>query len=266
MQTLSYSMKKYLLTFLTLICLDLVMLGQDLEKTAKNEIDVNLGYQKNFLKDLNLSPLNQVGGGLATLLKYKRTSKNIWGATIQFSTGNIISGPKEQEFSTLYINANIELNYLFKIPQEKLAYQFYVGPVYNTRVLYLDWYDLDAFSFVATHGIGIKGMVSKKINDKHLIQSSLAIPVFQFLSRPPYNGIDEFIIENQDSPAKIIFNGSPSSFNNYFALEFSLDYKYNITPHIDWMINYMLFTHTVKEANHFKSLSNSITTGIAINF
>lgn len=257
--------KSFILSFLFLLFFLEVVQGQNLEKISKNQIEIDIGYQSNYLKDINFSPLNQSGGGLATAVKYQRITKNIFGVKIQFSPGNIKSG-SNNEFTTSFIHANFELEYLFKLSPEDKAFHFFLGPVYNTRVFYLDWYDLDAFSFVATHGIGIKGLVSRKIKEKHLIKATLSIPVFQFLARPPYNGIDEFIIENQDSPARIIFNGTPSSFNRYIALEFCVDYKYKLTKQIDWFINYTLYSQKVTEPNLFKSFSNTIKTGIAINF
>lgn len=258
-------MKKATLLFFTLSFFLKIVQAQKLENMSKNQIEIGFGYQTNYLKDVNFSPLNQAGGGFATVLEYKRISKNIFGVTFQFSPGNIHSGPSN-EFTTSYINANLELEYLFKLTQEDGAYQFFLGPAYNTRVLYLDWYDLDAFSYAATHGIGIKGLISKNIKEKHLVQATLGTPVFQVLARPPYNGIDEFIIENQDNPAIIIFSGTPSSLNKFFALEFCVNYKYKLTQQLDWQINYILFTQKVKEANLLKSLSNTISTGITINF
>lgn len=258
-------MNKSTLLFITLLFFLKIAQGQNLEKVSKNKIEIVVGYQANYLKDANFSPLNQVGGGFATSLKYKKITKNIFGVYFQFSPGSINSGPSK-EFTTSYINANLELEYLYKLTPEEGVSQFYLGPVYNTRVLYLDWYDLEAFSYVATHSIGIRGLISKNLKEKHLIQASLSIPVLQFLARPPYNGIDEFIIENQDSPAKIIFSGTPSSFNKFFALEFCVGYKYNLTQHMFWYSNYTLYTQKVKEPNLLKSLSNTISTGIAINF
>ena len=99
-----------------------------------------------------------------------------------------------------------------------------------------------------------------------MIRASLSIPVFQSLARPPYNGIDEFIIENQDKPADIIFSGTPTSFNDFIAFEFCVDYTYKLTKRIDWHTNYTLYTQQVMESNRFKSLSNTITTGVAIKF
>ena len=258
-------MKKSIYLFITLLFLLKTVQGQNVAQVFKNQIEVGIGYQSNLIKDTNFSPLNQKGGGFATLVKYQRISKNILGANIQFSSGSIDSGTAN-EFSTSYINANVGFEYLFGLSEEKNTYHFYVGPAYNTKVLYLDWYNLDAYSYVATHGIAVKGLISRTIKTTHLIQASLSLPVFQFLARPPYNGIDEYIIENQDNPAKILFNSSPSSFNTFIALEFYVIYKYKLSKRIDWYLNYTLYTQKALEPSLFKSLSNTITTGIAINF
>ena len=258
-------MIKSTLLFLALLFFLKIAQGQNLENRSKNQIEISFGYQSNVLKDANFSPLNQHGGGFATLLKYKRRSKNIFGANFQFSPGQFNSGPSNA-FSSTYIHANLEIEYLFKLTQKTDTYHFFIGPAYNTNVLYLDWYNLDAFSYTATHGIDIKGLVSKRINKKQFIQATLSVPVFQFLARPPYNGIDENIIENQDNPAKIIFSGTPSSFNSFIALEFGVTYKYKLRQHLDWCLNYALFSQKVNAPNRFKSLSNTLSTGLVLNF
>tara|TARA_R110000868_G_scaffold372453_2_gene636288 strand:- start:458 stop:1234 length:777 start_codon:yes stop_codon:yes gene_type:complete len=258
-------MRKYIISFLALFIFLKIAQGQYLDKKSKNQIEIGFGHQSSYLKDKNFSPLNQKGGGLATRIKYQRISKNIFGANLQISSGNIYSGPSNG-FTTSFINVNLGLEYLFRLSPQEQSFQFFIGPVYNSRVLYLDWYDQDAFSYVASHGVGLKGLISKRINDKHMIRASLSIPVFQSLARPPYNGIDEFIIENQDKPADIIFSGTPTSFNDFIAFEFCVDYTYKLTKRIDWHTNYTLYTQQVMESNRFKSLSNTITTGVAIKF
>ncbi|MEQ9382711.1 MAG: hypothetical protein RIF36_12770 [Imperialibacter sp.] len=258
-------MNKYTVAFIALLFFLKNAHGQHLKEASINQVGVGVGYQHSYLKDDNFSPLNQAGGGLATSARYQRISKNVFGVNFQFSSGNIHSGPTSG-FTTSFINANLELEYLFKLTPDENAFQFFLGPANSTRVLYLDWYDLEAFSYVATHGVGIKGMVSKHIKEKHLLQATLSLPVFQLLARPPYNGIDEFIIENQDSPANIIFSGTPSSLNDFFALGLCVDYKYKLTERVAWHTNYSLHMQTVMATNRFKSLSNTVTTGVAVNF
>lgn len=227
----------------------------------KSSIAFNLGYQKNYLQDNLFSPLNQNGGGLALGLGYERRTQHIFGVCISFSSGDLKSGENDH-FTSSYINANLGLEYLMNIAHQSESTKFYLGGVYNTRVLFYDWSDLDAFSFTSAHGISLKGMAIKKINDKNSLRTSLALPVLQFLGRPPYNGIDEFIIDNQDEPAKIIFSGNLTSLNKYSGIEWKLGYTHHLSPRLNWDIHNTLLFQKVKEINDSKSLSNTISTGL----
>ncbi len=164
------------------------------------------------------------------------------------------------------MDISIGMEYLVKIENENESLNFYLGGVYETRALFVEWNDLDAFSYTSTQGLAIKGLVTKKFNSKHSIQTSLGIPVFQFLGRPPYNGIDEFIIENQDSPVKIMLKGEPSSFGQYLGLDWNLGYNYQITPRLVWNIDYSLFIQKVKDVHQFKRLSMVPSTGLTFKF
>lgn len=258
-------MERSIIAILFFTFLTVAIQAQDTNKTFKNQLDVDIGYQKIYLKDDNFSPLNQNGGGLIYSISYNRGLNNRFGVSIQYSSGNLDSGPLNR-FNTSYINANLRVEYLAGLSLENRSFDFYFGGTYNTRVLFLDWYDLDAFSFTTTHGISLKGLLIKEIGKKHFAQSALTIPVLQFLSRPPYNGIDEFIIENQDNPAIILFNSNLESMNKYLGLEWLLSYTYQFSSRLDLRVEYTLYFQKVDQLNHFKSLSNAISTGITINF
>lgn len=262
---ISSIMTKSTISFLFFTLLSNVLPAQDNGKSFKNHLDVGIGYQKIYLEDENFSPLNQNGGGLLYALSYRRCAKNSYGASVQYSSGSLFSGPSKR-FNTSFINANLSLEYLAGLSKADKPFNSYLGVAYNTRVLYLDWYDLDAFSYTATHGFSLKGMVTVKAGEKHFIQSSLAIPMLQFLGRPPYNGIDEFIIENQDNPANIIFHGNLVSINKYAALEWLFSYSYQLSGRIGINVEYSLYAQKVREPNQVRSLSNTVSTGVRFKF
>ena len=256
---------KSIISFLFFTFLSQILPAQDNGKSFKKHLNVDIGFHKIYLEDENFSPLNQNGGGLLYAISYRRCSKNSYGISIRYGSGILGSGPSDR-FNTSYINANLSLDYLVRLSDGAKPFNSYLGVAYNTQVLFFDWYDLEAFSYTATHGFSLKGMATIKIKEQHFIQSSLDIPMLQFLGRPPYNGIDEFIIENQDNPANIIFHGNLASINKYVALEWLLSYSYQLSGRIDFHVNYSLYAQKVNEPNHLRSLSNAVSTGVRFKF
>lgn len=236
------------------------------DETFKNELQFKIGLNQHYIKDSNFSPLNQKGNGLLYSLSYQKQTKNLFKTEIQFSNGYLYSGPSDV-FESIFYNANIQLEYLMRISAPENTFNTFLGLAYNTRVLYFDWYDQDSFSFIATHGISLKALFSKQFNSRHVLKTSFAIPILNFVSRPPYNGIDEYLIEHQDHPAKIIFrNQGLSSINNYFGVNCELSYVYAISARFNWEINYQLFYQFENRTSKFNGLSNIYATGLTYKF
>lgn len=237
-------------------------------KGQENQIGFDLGFNQGFLKDLNFSPLNYQEGGLLYSLDYVRKQskgKGILSIDADFSFGKLQTAASESFISeqTLF---NLELSYLRKINLENQNWQFYLGGQYNSYLQILDWNDFDSFSFLATHGIGLKGFTAYKINDKNSIQSTFFLPLIQNLVRPPYNGIDEYIIENQDNILKILTHGKPAVFNKYIAFDWKVNYIYVLNSRLNLRISYLLRYQNVNEINKFIQLQNQFTTGLLLKF
>lgn len=239
--------------------------AQQPETATVNSIGFTVGYSSDRIKDTNFSPLNQQGSALVYSIGYARHSKNMFKINIEYGDGILESGlPNRLESS--YYKANIGMAYLKGIVSEQRKINFYVGGTYNLTVLYLDWFDQDAFSFASTNGLSFSAAISSQLASKHAIESTLSIPVLQLLSRPPYNGIDEDIIENQEDPLKIILNGKLVSFNTYQAVDWNLNYSYEISRYFNWRLAYNLSFQNVKDLNRLTSLSNTISTSISFKF
>ncbi len=226
-----------------------------------NSIGLEIGYSIDYLNDQNFSPINQKGTTLLYSANYERWTENSFKISISYGDGTLESRP-DNSFNTSYYKARISSTYLKNISKKSSSTKFYIGGAYNLNLLYLDWYDQDAFSYITTNGLSVNGAISKQLNNKHSIRSELAIPFIQFLSRPPYNGIDEFIIENQDQPIAIILDGNLTSFNTYRAFIWNVNYSYRLSQHFNWQIGYTLNLQKVDDINKFKSLTNSISTSV----
>jgi len=267
-------MKKSVIIFMIFIVYSNSVFSQEGElkpikkQLHKNQIGFQIGYNQGYLKDLNFSALNYKENGLLYSLNYihqKPNGKGIFNVDMDFSLGKLKTRASK-DFTSAITMANLELSYVRKLTNKDSKYSFYLGGQYNSYLQILDWNDYESFSFLATHGIGLKGLLSYNLNSKHKFTTSLFIPVFQDLVRPPYNGIDETIIEDQDNTVKLIFAGKPSSFNTYFAFDWKLNYFYAISNRFDLTATYLVRYQNVSEINKVKHLQNQFTIGLNFKF
>jgi hypothetical protein len=238
-------------------------------KTRNNQIGICGGYNQGFIKDPIFSNLNYTENGYLADLLYSHLTpnrNNLIKANVNFSSGKLKTNNIDF-FTSSYILANINLAYLRKLPNHKSQYfSSYLGVNYMTRIQYLDWNNQTSFSFIATHGLSIQTNLFWNIKTKHSIETALSIPVFQVLVRPPYNGIDNFITDNQDNTIKLIFTGKPTSLNKYVAINWETNYKYAISDQFDLKLGYTLNYERIFETQEFIQLQNQIMTGINIKF
>ncbi|WP_147676927.1 hypothetical protein [Algibacter pacificus] len=258
-------MKLKTTTIIAAFLLALTAKAQRVTSTSKKYIGLDIGYRFDNLNDQNLSPLNQKGEGLSYSLFYEKRKKNILKLNINYSDGLLESGVNDT-FETSYYTGSFNASYLKSLSHSAKTTKFYIGLTYNLDVYYMDWFDQDAFSYSTTNGLSFTGAFTKQLNTKQFIEGSVTIPFLQYLSRPPYNGINEFIIENQDTPVNIIFDGELTSFKKYKAIAWNINYNLEISNHINWRLNYTLNIKKVIEINKVKSVSNLISTSISYKF
>jgi len=252
-------------TILIFVLFTLTSKAQIVTTTPKNYIGLGIGYRFDNLNDQNFSPLNQKGGGLFYSLFYEKRGDNILKLSIDYSNGTLASGA-DDAFESTYYAANIGVSYFKNLSPSEANTKFYIGGTYNLDIYYTDWSDQDAFSYITANGLSIAGAINKQLNDKQFIESSISFPFLQFLSRPPYNGINEFIIENQDSPAKIIFDGDLTSLHKFQSFTWDINYNLEVSNHINWRLYYALNVKKVAELNEFKSVSNRVSTSMSYKF
>lgn len=253
---------------LSIVCIALFVINisaQGTELNLKNYVGVGIGYSFDHINDQNLSPLNQKGNSLFYTIFYERRSENILKIALTYGDGNLKSGLKDK-FDTSYYVANLSVSYYRNLSSAQSATKFYLGGTYNLKVLYTDWFDQDAFSYLTTNGLSISGAISQRINEKQYVESTLSVPFLLFLSRPPYNGIDETIIENQDEPIAIILDGKLTSFKKYRAITWNVNYNREIFRRFNWKVDYTLNVQKVTDVNEYKSISNLVSTSLIYKF
>tara|TARA_R110001592_G_C13166240_1_gene749447 strand:+ start:1265 stop:2041 length:777 start_codon:yes stop_codon:yes gene_type:complete len=239
--------------------------AQESESVPVNYWGVGIGYSLDRVKDINFSPLHQKGNSLFYSIFYERHAENIIKVNFKYSGGTLKSGRSNRLKSSFY-SPSISVTYLKNLSSEQQSTSLYIGGTYKLDILYMDWYDQDAFSYLSTNGLSVSGAISKQITSGKNIESTISIPIVQFLSRPPYNGIDEFIIENQDDPLKIILNGDFASFREYKSISWNINYSQEISSRWNWKIDYDLNIQRVEKEPTFTSLSNRISTSLLYKF
>ncbi|ADV47486.1 hypothetical protein Celal_0129 [Cellulophaga algicola DSM 14237] len=258
-------MKTALTVLFLLFCRHPSVFAQAQESFPTHYIGIGIGYSFDHISDQNFSPLHQKGQGLFYRVFYEHRKENSLKVALTYGNNSLKSGAND-DFTSAHYFVDVGISYLKNLAASDAVTKYYLGGAYGLRITYLDWKDQDAFSYVATNGLSLSGAVETKINDKQRIGTTVAIPVVQFLSRPPYNGIDEFIIAHQDNPAAIIFNGKLASFKTYKAISWNINYRKEISPHFNWNVNYDFSLQTVDQEQEYKSISNRISTSVLYKF
>jgi len=257
-------MKLSFLILLFIFFLGISVFAQQ-QKEQNNSLGFQVGYHKTHLNDALFSPLNLKGGGLLYEINYNRINKNIFGATVKYSGGEVETSQAKlfNSIKTSYTYANVQLEYLLGLSKQKSAVKSYLGVVYNTRILYLDWNDQDSYSFAATHGLSIKALFTKQIN-KHKISTSITVPNLSLVSRPAYN-LTDVTIDNSNE-IEIIFNGELSSFNTYKAVDWDVLYQYSFSSKFSLIFGYQMSYQNINKPLLLKQFTNNYTTGISYKF
>lgn len=238
------------------------------QEENKNSLSVNFGYQSGVLNDANFSPLNYRENGSNYALKYTRfgnNKKSIIG--IQVNAGfSTLSTSASTFFDTDVIQAQLDIFYAKKLKRITSKSTFYLGGRFTSRVKSLDWENTESFSYFAAHSLGIKGLYQYLLTPKVIFETAIYIPFISLIARPPYNGIDEGIIENQDNILALITNGNIESFNSYFRIVANFNLTYEFTKSFAIKTNILLDYNTVNQENNWTQFQIITNAGLAYNF
>jgi hypothetical protein len=238
-------------------------------KVTSNQVSLETGLIKGYFKDLNFAQLNYNESGALLSLTYLRQNPDgnrIFAADIDFANGKIKSDVGEF-FDARHTLGNVELSFLWRLRQlKKTNLSFFLGPQYNSFIQYVDWNDQEAWTYLAAHGLNIKGFVRYKGSGRRSFETSISIPVVLVFVRPPYNGYDLFIQENSENLLKIAFRGELASFNKYFAVDWKTIYRYAASNHLDFIFGFLFRYQGVSGYNKIRHFQNQLTVGFAIKF
>ncbi len=239
------------------------------QRNLKNKIAIEFGYNQVYLKDHVFSPLNYTGGGSLISLNYQRNSNEL--KNMIFVDFNLISTGLKTNASDLlsshqYIG-NFEIGYLRNTRISIMPkIELFIGTSYISEIGYLDWFS-ESRSYFATHGLTAKTLLLYQPKPKHLIQTTLSIPIFQLMVRPPYNGFNKETEELFDrSIIRLVFKGKFASFNQYFGLFWKTSYTFQLSRRWDLDFAYSLNYRRTYEENHLIQFNNILSSSIHFKF
>ncbi|AFM02608.1 hypothetical protein Fleli_0106 [Bernardetia litoralis DSM 6794] len=233
----------------------------------KNTIGMQAGYTQSYIKDLNYSPLNYSAQGFNIGLSYERITKkeNLFFLKTDFSSSTLSHKISDKFDADRYL-VNLEIGYLKNIHLSNEKLNLKIGGSYHSYIDATFFDGIEAITFFTLHGVDISTRFSYQISSKKRLTTSLSVPVFGLLVRPPYTGWDKFIIESQDTPAKVFFRGDLASINKYVALNWNLNYSYSLSPKWNLSAQYQLRYYKTKELDLAKYLTNQLSFGANFKF
>lgn len=235
----------------------------------KNSVEISYNIIGGHLKDINFSPLIYTIKANTFGLNYSHQNpqgKNFTELQFDYGQGEITT--KVSDFFTTNITlVNINITQLRKISvtkNEKLA--TYLGAQYQSKTQLLSWRMFESYSFAASYGLGIKGLAIYRFNKKHSLQTSIALPMVGLIVRPPYAGNDDYITANGEDKLKVLTHGKIASLNEYIAVDWQTNYKYNISKRFDAQLKYSMNFQQYNIPKKAILLQNNISLGINYKF
>jgi hypothetical protein len=262
MKTITLTSTLFLLSIITLAA------QGDKDRIIRNNIiHLQFGMERGYFKDLNFSPLNYSSGGLVVNSGYKRYFKNNDRLFFSVNTqlGELNTAVSEFNTSDHY-NFNIELGYLKNIPVNSSELKLWLGGQYHFYFDAVFYEGTEAITYYGLHGLDLTGNISWDISSKHELSSTISLPVFGLLLRPPWTGWDKYIVEHEDNRLPLYFRGKWTSLNDFFAFNWNIQYHFAITPGWSLTAEYQFRYYRTDELKTAIIPSNQFTAGTRFSF
>lgn len=235
-----------------------------------NVISFSLGPNTGFLKDVNYSILNYRQRGMCYNLGYRHQNKEksfLLNSGISFTSGKLSSDAADH-FTTPFVQGQLFISVLFDVyKKDKSPLRTYAGPQLNSFFQYMQWGDnMDSWSYLMAHGLNFSIYQTFRLSSRKSLNVFGTIPVLSNFVRPPYNGFNEHIVQNQEKILKLAFEGEPVTLNKYLSIDLKFVYLYSLGKHVDFSFAYMLRYQHVPGYNELTQWQNQFTAGLNICF
>jgi hypothetical protein len=196
-----------------------------------------------------------------------RNLKHLFNGEVNFTSGHLDTRATSF-FKTPFVQGNISLFFLFSVRQlSNKNMRVYAGPQLNSFFQYMQWgEDMDSWNYLMVHGLNLALSSHYKLTERKSIITTLSIPVISDLVRPPYNGFDEYIVQNQEETLKIAFKGEPASLNKYMNVDCRFVYHYALGGHADFTAGYLFRYQRIPGYNKLVHFQNQFSAGLTFKF
>jgi hypothetical protein len=198
---------------------------------------------------------------------YRRNLKNdnllFLASDIQF--GELNTEVSEYNTSDHY-SVNLELGFLGNIPVNASELKLWLGGQYHFYFDAVFYEGTEAITFYGLHGLDLTGSISWNISSKHELSSTISLPVFGLLVRPPWTGWDKYIVEHEDNRLPLFFRGKWTSLNDFFAANLNIKYHFAIGTRWSLTAEYLFRYYRTDELATAIIPSNQFTIGTSFSF
>jgi hypothetical protein len=261
-------MKKIALTIMLLLwgLFTLTAQGVGNKTIRKNNINLGFGLGRGYLKDQNYSPLSYSSGGVVVNAGYRRNiNDNLLFLTSDIQFGELNSAVSDYYTSDHY-NVNLELGFLGNIPVNASEIKLRIGGQSHSSIDVVFYDGTEAITAFGLHSLDLTGSISWDIATKHTLSSTMSLPVFGLLIRPPWTGWDKYIVEHEDNRIPIFFRGKWTSLNDFFSINWNIQYQFTISSKWDLAAKYLFRYYRTENLKTAIIPSNQFTIGTNFNF
>ena len=228
----------------------------------QKSVGFKIGTEISYLKDLNFSPLNYLGVGLVGEVEYhhENVARDIYFGRLSFSLSTLQT-KASTGFTSVKYGFNPEIGFLKNLKKPSSRFNYHLGGRYHTYLEFVDYGHTSSVTFFTLHSLDLVGRFSWRIRRRQLFHTELGLPVFGLLVRPPYTGWDKFIVDNQDSPIKVFFRGRWTSLNNFFGINWTVGYLYEVNRNWDFTLQYRFRAYQTDVLDPAKIFTSQVSIG-----
>ena len=224
---------------ISLFCLSLNKASA--QEESKRKLFFRIGQQQIHLLDEQASPILYRGQGMQLQLGFaKQKASHAWEYQLGFASLVMEPSNPELRFGEVEATttaAHLLISYLRKLTS-KGKWNWYVGGKFQQELL-LDFDAIADFPWIfAQGGLFLQTKFDYRLNEKHDLSASLALPIFSWLIDMPYQQIPRLEGRGPDV-VSVIKTGTRLSFwDSYQRVDFNLNYQYSFSPKWQLAANY----------------------------
>lgn len=278
---------KIILITMTLLYLPFMGFSQEEgDKQRYNSIQLNWGVANLQIQNISASPfIHNSWSPVNMMLRYDRAKKLDQQVSVKFSLHKDMIG-EAFEYSAIFTDDEfvstlpheflfLEINYsLGKQVLQTSDWKLTVGGR-SSNFLNQSYYDFGpGGSGVYYYSFGLDIWLNAKydLSDKHHFVTNLALPIFSYATRSPYMTTDgQFIANNKtrkdiDAFINYLKQGELQSWNKRMAVNFDLNYYYNLSEKWNLGLTYLLAMNFNNEPQQYTAIENILQLNGKFNF